>query len=377
MCAFKDPSCDPWTLPGEWSSFWTLMTSKINRPNCADYEEESIQDSDLNDFAKALNAPESSGFISLNDWKPIYKRVRRHVPARRYGKKRKAQRSKDETREGFVYMFFKWPLLIIVVGWVLVLSSLYFTIRLYIASYETLITWRGRRQGLRTDLRSKGTYLEWRDAAQQLDRHLGNEQWKQAPQYAYYDHVTIEKALRNLESRLKDVGNAKDEAGELDSAVARLKSDVEACVKYNFVGYENPRLYSETYYGTKELVQRFVDQLHSALSYLLNTPGEYPSAWFSTFWIVSKDHSLLEWKVNAPNPIQALSQAAKYSLCSHLNTNFGRSALCLSGGKANVLALNDVGVATNDSHHVQVLLLLGTTLASLEHSWTRTYCQML
>ena len=39
-----------------------------------------------------------------------------------------------------------------------------------------------------------------------------------------------------------------------------LRALVEACVKNNFVGIENPRLYSQTYYGTKNIVQNFVDE---------------------------------------------------------------------------------------------------------------------
>lgn len=39
-----------------------------------------------------------------------------------------------------------------------------------------------------------------------------------------------------------------------------LKALIEACVKNNFVGVENSRLYSQTYYGTKDLVQDFIDE---------------------------------------------------------------------------------------------------------------------
>lgn len=80
---------------------------------------------------------------------------------------------------------------------------------------------------------------------------------------------------------------------------------IKACVKYNFVGIENPRLYSETYLGTKTLVQRFIDRLEEALTYLLQQ--------------------------------STLSDAEKYSLCRYLNANFGRTALCLSGGTSKYI----------------------------------------
>lgn len=71
-------------------------------------------------------------------------------------------------------------------------------------------------------------------------------------------------------------------------------------MKNNFVGFENPRLYSETYYGTKDLVQNFVDEAETSLQFLLRTT-----------------------QLDADN---------KRALFKHLGSNFGRTALCLSGG---------------------------------------------
>ena len=54
--------------------------------------------------------------------------------------------------------------------------------------------------------------------------------------------------------------------GTMDGVAAKtrpieeLKNLIEACVKSNFVGVENSRLYSQTYYGTKNLVQEFIDE---------------------------------------------------------------------------------------------------------------------
>ena len=66
------------------------------------------------------------------------------------------------------------------------------------------------------------------------------------------------------------------------------------------MGVENPRLYSETYYGTKHLAQDFIDDLEKSLAYLLHS--------------------------------SQLTQPEKYYLAKQLHTNLGRTALCLSGG---------------------------------------------
>ncbi|KAF2177003.1 lipid particle protein [Zopfia rhizophila CBS 207.26] len=281
-----------------------------------DFNNDFVNEADFAEFAKALAAPENSPstedlslplpearkFITaLNDWRPVHQRVRRR---RRH--KKPLRRGKDETREGFVYALLKWPLLIIVFGWLLFLGILYMLTRLYIYLYEHWITWRGRRQRLRKQLQSATTYEEWIRGARELDTYLGNDSWKQAEEYAYYDSKTIRRVrdqMVGIRQRAQSDENRRsneNSTANQQKAFEELRGLVEACVKNNFVGFENPRLYSETYYGTKDLVQSFVDEVEASLSYLLRT--------------------------------NQLDQESKRALFKHLSTNFGRTALCLSGG---------------------------------------------
>ena len=262
-----------------------------------DFDREFIDQADVESFARALNAPEVSPVIALNDWRPVHQRVRR----KKTRSLRRPRRTKDETREGFVYTILKWPLLLIVCGWIFFLTISYLLTRTYIWAYERLVTWRGTRQRLRHNLRLKTDYHEWREAAQALDRHLGNEKWKETDDYAYYDFTTVRKVKDQLREGRAQAESQEQLAGAASpEAVDHLRKLVEACVKNNFVGVENPRLYSETYYGTKHLAQEFIDELHASLAYLLRSLH--------------------------------LSQSEKYRFAKHLHTNFGRSALCLSGG---------------------------------------------
>ncbi|KAL8813599.1 MAG: hypothetical protein Q9200_000141 [Gallowayella weberi] len=262
-----------------------------------DFDREFISAADLEEFAKALNAPESAPLVALNDWRPIHQKVRR---SRTRSRRKGSKRSKDETREGFVYTVLKWPLLLVVLGWILALCVSYLITRLYIWGYERLITWRGRRQVLRRNLQSKLTLDEWRSAAEELDDYLGNEEWKSVDEYAYYDHSTVGKVKDQLKSiRLQAQGQAQ-QTGSTAQATDRLRALVEACLKNNAFGVENPRLYSETYHGTKHLAQAFIDELHASLRFLMQD--------------------------------SLLSRADKYALAKHLHRNFGRTALCLSGG---------------------------------------------
>lgn len=275
-------------------TIYGFPTSSFDPSTLPDFDTEFIEKADIDEFAKALNAPDqTSPVIALNDWRPVHQRVKR----KRTRPRRKPRRTTDETREGFVYSILKWPLLLVVSGWILLLACAYLITRFYIHGYERLVAWRGQRQRLRHTLRSQTHYQDWRTAAQKLDEHLGNEQWKQTDNYAYYDHTTVTTVKEQLKKG-RTLAKSQEQMGGRSSreAVDKLRSLVEACVKNNFVGVENSRLYSETYYGTKRLAQDFIDELHSSLQYLLQS--------------------------------SQLSQSEKCSLAKHLHTNFGRTAFC-------------------------------------------------
>ncbi|CAI7590847.1 unnamed protein product [Penicillium manginii] len=263
-----------------------------------DYDEDFIDPDDLRRFEQALNAPEASPLVALNDWRPINQRVRKTR-----GRRKNPKRSKDETREGVLYTVLKWPFLLTVFAWIAVLSFGYVLVRVYIFLYEQWVTWRGKRQRLRKDLSGQKNYADWLKSAQALDVHLGNETWKQTDEYAYYDHITIDKVVAQLKKARADT-EWEAEHGRVSvneiPAVEELRSLLEACVKNNFAGVENPRIYSEAYSGTKELVQEYIDEVHACIQLVLNS--------------------------------KQFDKEAKYQHFKHLDTNFGRTALCLSGG---------------------------------------------
>ena len=277
-----------------------------------DFDTEFIPEEDIEEFAKALSAPDqftedltgtqSSIFITaLNDWRPVHQRVR----GKRKGasrKRRPMQRGKDETREGFVYNLLRWPLLLSVLGWIIALGALYLITRFYISIYEQFFTWRGRREHLRRNLQGASNYADWIKAAKELDAHLGNDAWRSTDES--YDHGTVRRVKEQMEKarlRAEVIEKGEYQNGTEGHNVAdELRSLVEAAVKSNFVGVENPRLYSQTYYGTKDLVQAFTDEVEKSLILLRDT--------------------------------QQLTRDSKRTMFKHLSTNFGRTALCLSGG---------------------------------------------
>lgn len=127
---------------------------------------------------------------------------------------------------------------------------------------EHFVAWRGKRGRLRKRLQATSHYADWVDAAKEMDTFLGNDKWKVEDQYAYYDHKTVKRVLGQIRRCRKKVEEEQKSqpAPKSTEVVEELKGLVEACVKNNFVGVENARLYGQTYYGTKNLVQQFIDE---------------------------------------------------------------------------------------------------------------------
>ncbi|KAI9374814.1 patatin-like phospholipase domain-containing protein [Aspergillus egyptiacus] len=275
-----------------------------------DHNTDFIDPADLEQFEKALADQDADPLVALNDWRPVYQRVRRTGTENgngNRGRKKRPRRTKDETREGVLYTVLKWPFLFFVLGWIAALGVGYALTRIYIVLYERWVSWRGKRESLRRELYRHEDYAEWMRSARALDEYLGNLRWKEVDEYAYYDHLTIRKLRRQLRAvrMVVEEGNKKKKEDEQEKeedgvVVEELCNLLEACVKNNFGGVENPRLYSEAYSGTKDLVQDYIDEVHACLEAVSKT--------------------------------RRITDEDKYHHFKHLDTNFGRTALCLSGG---------------------------------------------
>ncbi|KAK2056407.1 patatin-like phospholipase [Colletotrichum caudatum] len=251
-----------------------------------------------------------------NDWAPVNQKILKRGSRRRRNRAKGAAeallgtRTKDETREGIFYALLKWPMLFFVAAWLSGLAMTYLYTRLYIWVYEHFVTWRGTRERLRRSMRRTNNYRDWVVAAKELDSYLDRQRWKEENDFAYYDSKTVKRVweqMRKCRQRAEAQENGEtDEQGQNKPpggsrpAIEELHALLSACVKSNFVGVENPRLYSQTYYGTKNLVQNFVDEVERSIKFVLNT--------------------------------KQLSMEEKRSIFKGMHTNYGRTALCLSGG---------------------------------------------
>ncbi|KAI0650734.1 patatin-domain-containing protein [Trametes meyenii] len=243
----------------------------------------------LSDFTEVPNSPvvgpqylgnPSSGqrvrkVSALSDFAPVNLKVKR---------RKRPARSEHKGRE-WLYLLLRWPLLGLIFLFISFQFGFYILIRQLVNAKEWISAWRGKRGILRSRLRNAKTYQEWKDAALALDAYMQFDEWKILDEDPYYDWKLVRKVRRSLKT-FREKNDARGVLGVL-----------ETCLRTNFAGVESAR---QTYYGTKVLIESYLDEVERALEYVRETPD--------------------------------ISNEEKKRFFKSANTNLGTSALCLSGG---------------------------------------------
>lgn len=154
--------------------------------------------------------------------------------------------------------------------------------------FEYFLAWRGQKGSLRKKLRAATTYPEWKQAAREMDTYLGFDEWKQSEDDSYFDYNLVRRVRHTL-ARFR---TNKDTRGLMDA--------LAVCIRPNFAGTESVKMYSETFFGTKRIIEAHVNEVAESLDFVRR----------------ATDVSLEE----------------KRAFFRAINNNYGSSALCLSGG---------------------------------------------
>jgi predicted acylesterase/phospholipase RssA len=136
---------------------------------------------------------------------------------------------------------------------------MYGIVRIYVALLEYLFTWVGEQKVLRQKLRDSVTYEEWIENAINLDKYLTLDKWSFNPKFSYYDYKTINLTIQKIK-RLRRQEND-----------AELMLVLQSCLKSNFAGIENRQLYSHRYFGTKNLIQTYVNTVVDSINYIADS----------------------------------------------------------------------------------------------------------
>lgn len=203
-------------------------------------------------------------------------------------KKRKKGTGVSHKKQEWLFILLRWPLLLLISLFIACEFGCYVAIRQVVNAKEWLSAWSGRKGQLRKRLRASRSYEQWVEAAETLDDFLDFDDWKRSDEDPYYDW----RLIRKVKQSLRTFRTKNDVRGVLEI--------LESCIRNSFAGVESPRLYSETYYGSKDLIESYIDELESALKYIRETP--------------------------------LLTNEEKKRFFKNANTNLGLTALCLSGG---------------------------------------------
>ncbi|KAF8505953.1 patatin-domain-containing protein [Russula emetica] len=255
---------------------------------------------------------------AMSDFAPVNIKVKR----------RRRGTGPPERKQEWLFILLRWPLLLVIALFIAFEFGCYVTIRQVVNAKEWLSAWSGRKGLLRKRLRASRTYEEWKDAAEVFDDFLYFDEWKRTDEDPFYDWRLIRKVKQSLRA-LRSKNDARGVLGIL-----------ETCIRNNFGGVESPRLYSETYYGTKDLIESYIGELESALKYIRETP--------------------------------LLSNDEKKRFFKNANTNLGLTALCLSGGATFAYYHFGVVKAFLDTNRLP-RIITGTSAGGLVAAMTCTH----
>ncbi|PPQ94036.1 hypothetical protein CVT25_009884 [Psilocybe cyanescens] len=214
---------------------------------------------------------------ALSDFAPVNLKV-----------KRRKKRGREDKRSDYLFLLLRWPLLFFIFLFIAAEFGFYVVIRQLVNTKEWISAWRGQKGRLRKNMRSAKNYEEWKEAAVTLDKYLGFQEWKGHDEDPYYDWMLVRKVRRSLKT-MREKNDVRGCLGVL-----------ETCIRSNFAAVESSRLYSETFLGTKNLIESYFDELETSIQFIRETPE--------------------------------LSIDEKKRFFKSANTNLGISALCLSGG---------------------------------------------
>lgn len=116
----------------------------------------------------------------------------------------------------------------------------------------------GPSKGSAKELASAETYAEWASAAIAYDKRHGLDEWRRKEASSLYDHASIRERLDNLRNL-----RAKRDA---DGLLFALNEGIHG----NLGGIGSPALYEKAKFGTKKLVEDYIEEVVSALEYLGN-----------------------------------------------------------------------------------------------------------
>lgn len=187
------------------------------------------------------------------------------------------------------HFFLKWPVYLAIAIVTLLLLLGYVIVRGIIKLVERM-TESTQTSRLRAKMIHANSYREWQAVARKLDKYLGLDGWKQSKRSKFYNNVSIEAYIKDIQS------------ARADEDSMRMLYILRDCLNDPLTsGVLKEELYSQCWDGTKAIVEEYVQTVVMGVCYLTSQVQQ----------------GLVE-----PSLIRGLLKASSY----------GRTGLCLSGG---------------------------------------------
>lgn len=238
-------------------------------------------------------------------------------------------------RKSYTHDIAKWPLMIIMLICCVIDLAIYFSIRNFVSWWEDLVVWTGRKGQLHKQIHNAKACKEWETSAKLLDQLMGNEEWKHEATSSLYDYQLINKIVRRLKRYRtnclkKNPSPSTEEISIMTHEIRRLL--LHSACKANIGGVENEQLYCRSYYGTKILIDEFVNEVIQSLDFIAES--------------------------------KILTVDEKLGFLKNASRTYGKTALCLSGGAA--MGYYSIGVS-KALHELNLLpnVITGTSAGSL------------
>jgi len=146
---------------------------------------------------------------------------------------------------------------------------------------------------LRDELYQSKTYQEWVEKVKELDILLKNDEWKKDRVSPYYDYNLIQVRLDHLR-----------ESNDVLQMIYILRSGLLR----NLGGLNDPKLFSQSYLGTKKLIEDYTEEVVTQLEYIgENNFAELPN--------YSKIEFFHDTKQSFGNTALVLYGGATFGLC--------------------------------------------------------------
>ncbi len=110
------------------------------------------------------------------------------------------------------------------------------------------------------------SYSEWSKAAKAHDKSTGVDVWKTSDESKHFDHKSIRRRLK----RLSRLWKAQDNAGLLYALNEGIHGNMD--------GMGHARLHQKAKFGTKQLIQDYVDAIVNSLEYRFGKKDCFPTS---------------------------------------------------------------------------------------------------